>query len=299
MTEQAATTSGAQTASYKPWHTKKGIDRHLKVRGKILPKHLLRPYFYTHPHRIDDKQYVVENIESLKDGLHFVYGFLYLIALGTAFLGWTAQGDFPQLYYAAAISLAIAIPAHLISKRFLKSNRFNVYDRETGTIRREYGWRNLKYREIPFWESEGYLMSAHNQMGLMRHMLMLRHPTKGSFLLIEGADLDLPLGYWSFLVQYMDKSKPLPDIPYLADHPNREPGLGDWESWQTKMERHQIVDPYITWLAELEKHPEWDVANYGRDLSKHKQYETWIFLAVSATLLSIVSLIVVLINLLF
>jgi hypothetical protein len=55
-------------------------------------------------------------------------------------------------------------------------------------------------------------------MGLMRPTLHLHHPSKGSFVIVEGAEYDLPLGYWSFLIQYMDKSKPLPDVPWLEDY---------------------------------------------------------------------------------
>lgn len=102
-------------------------------------------------------------------------------------------------------------------------------------------------------------------------MLMLVHPSLGTFLLTEGADLDLPLGFWSFLIQYMDKSKPLPDIPFLKDYPNREPGLGEWSSWKKKMGTFQIDDPYALWLKELEQHPELDVGNYGRDTARHNQ----------------------------
>ena len=64
--------------------------------------------------------------------------------------------------------------------------------------------------------------------------------------------------------QYMDKSKPLPDVPWLEDYPNKEPGLGDFESWKVKQKKDEIVDPYAVWLYELSQHPEWDVGNYGR-----------------------------------
>jgi hypothetical protein len=250
----------------------KGIQRHLRVEGKILPKHrLLRPFFHEYPKRLDDKQYVIPSPSSLKESLHFFYGSLYLIAGGTAFLGWGAQGDYPQLYYAAIVALLIAIPAHIYG-RSLKQDRFITYDRERGVVRLEYGRFRLKCREIPFWESEGYLITSPNQMGLMRPTLRLMHPSAGSFVIVEGAEYDLPLGYWSFLIQYMDKSKPLPDVPWLEAYPNKEPGLGDHSSWKEKQKKDEIVDPYAVWLYELSQHPEWDVGNYGRDLSNEKKY---------------------------
>jgi hypothetical protein len=250
----------------------KGIQRHLRIEGKILPKHrLLRPFYHEYPKRLDDKQYVISSISSLKGGLHFFYGSLYLLAGGTVFLGWVSQGDYPQFYYAAIIALLIAIPSHIYG-RSLKQDRFITYDRERGVVRLEYGWFRLKYREIPFWESEGYLIVSPNQMGLMRPTLRLIHPSAGSFVIVEGSEYDLPLGYWSFLIQYMDKKKPLPDVPFLEKYPNKEPGLGDYESWKEKLKKDEIVDPYAIWLTELAHHPEWDVGNYGRDLSKDKKY---------------------------
>jgi hypothetical protein len=290
MTNGTTTGNEVQAQSCNPWHHMKGVQKHLRIPGTILPKRWLRPYFYEHPYRINDKQYVVASISSLKDGLHFVYGSLYLIAGGAAFLGWAAQGDFPQLFYISAIALAIAIPLHKYGKT-LKRDRFDIYDREKGTVRREYGWFKLKYHETPFWESEAYLVSAPNQMGLMRHMLLIKHPNKGSFMVTEGSDIDWPLGYWSFLIQYMDKSKPLPDILSLKHYPNREPGLGDWKSWQEKQDKGKIADPYAVWLAQLQKHPEWDVGNYGRDLSKDNKYANLMFLGIVAAIMSIAMLV--------
>jgi len=35
----------------------------------------------------------------------------------------------------------------------------------------------------------------------------------------------------------MDKSKPLPDVPWLEAYPNKEPGLGDYANWKEKMKK--------------------------------------------------------------
>jgi len=273
MVEQAASTGEIEEGlSNNPWHNMKGFRKHLRISGTILPKRWLRPYLYDYPTKIDDKQYVIESLSSLKYGLHFIYGSLYLISVGLS-LEWAAtrfRGGFEP--WLILICLVIAIPTHKYGKR-LKQDRFEIYNRQTGMIRWEYGWFKHKYREIPFWECEGYLASGANHFGLMRHMLFLQHPrSRGGIMLVEGADYDLPLGFWSFLIQYMDKSKPLPDIPYLKDYPNKEPGLGDWKSWKEKIAKREIVDPYDKWLVELKKHPELDVANYGRDLSQDRKY---------------------------
>jgi hypothetical protein len=67
--------NGTQLLSNNPWHHMKGIQRHLRIEGKILPKHrLLRPFYHEYPKRLDDKQYVVPSLSSLKGGLHFFMG---------------------------------------------------------------------------------------------------------------------------------------------------------------------------------------------------------------------------------
>jgi hypothetical protein len=178
------------------------------------------------------------------------------------------------LFYLSVIALAIALPLHKYGKR-LKRNRFHIYNRETGIIRKQYGWFKVKYNERPFWECEGRIVSAPNHFGLMRHTLFLSHPSVGlGTAVLEGADYDLPLGFWSFLVQYMDKSKPLPDVQYLKEYPNKEQGLGDWKSWKRKAKNREIADPYEVWKLELSKHPELDVSNYGRDLSRSTEVLT-------------------------
>jgi hypothetical protein len=77
----------------------------------------------------------------------------------------------------------------------------------------------------------------------------------------------------------MDKSKPLPDILSLKKYPNKDPGLGDWKSWKEKIAKREVIDPYLVWEAKLKKHPEWDVGNYGRDLSKSWRPTFYIFLS--------------------
>jgi hypothetical protein len=297
MTEETTMADGEQIPSDNPWHHMKGMRGKMRIPGTILPKRLLRPYFYEHPYRINDKQYVTASISSLKDGLHFVYGSLYLLAGGVA-LEWSAtlfRGKFEP--WAILICLVIALPLHRYGKT-LKRDRFEIFDRERGVYRWEYGWFKLKYREIPFWECEGYLVSAPNHMGLMRHMLFLQRPkAKSGIMIIEGVDYDLPLGYWSFLLQYMDKDKPLPDIPSLKKYPDRDSGLGDLKTWRKKIARREIIDPYVVWQAELSKHPEWDVGNYGRDLSKSGSIQIHIIFIALSVMFTIIFAIIYLFDL--
>ncbi len=292
MIEETTLADRERIPSNNPWHHTKGVLKRMEIPGTILPRRWLRPYYFAAPHRIDDKQYVIPSVSSLKESLHFFYGFLYIVA-GCVAIEWAAtlfRGEFEP--WAIGICLAIAIPSHIYG-RHLKQDRFDIYDRETGMFREEYGWFKRKYHEIPFWECHGRLVSGPNHFGIIKHSLHFSHPTFGlGTLVVESSTYDVPLGYWSFLIQYMDKNKPLPDIPYLKDYPNRDPGLGDWDTWEEKMKKDEIVDPYAIWLTELGRHPEWDVANYGRDLSKHKRVVIESMLMFDAAILVVIGSIV-------
>ncbi len=56
--------------------------------------------------------------------------------------------------------------------------------------------------------------------------------------------IDTPLAYWSFLVQYINKNAPLPDVPALDEYPNRTQGLGTWKEWEEKERTIGHADPY-------------------------------------------------------
>lgn len=268
MTKKITTPTDLTDApgEYNPWTANlKGWQKHAEIPGDPLPKRLLRPYWFEPPVRMDDKQYVYLNITDRKSGLGMVYGFAYIIALSTFVLGIAADGEFSGLFYATIICLCIAIPMHLYTRK-LEYNRFRIFDREKGVFISERGWFKKKTIEVPFHECEGRL---HRQAHVytVHFALYLDHPDVfGGIPLISTSTLDEPLGYWSFLLQYMDKNKPLPDIPLHEKYSDREPGLGSWKEWKELEKQPDFIDPFALWLAELEDHPEWDKVNYGREL---------------------------------
>jgi hypothetical protein len=89
MTETSTTmANGVQRLSDNPWHNMKGLRGKMRVQGTILPKRLLRPYFYTYPERIDDKQYLAGSI-TRSGGRD----------LGTQYITITRSGDTIHNYY--------------------------------------------------------------------------------------------------------------------------------------------------------------------------------------------------------
>ncbi len=143
----------------------------------------------------------------------------------------------------------------------MKATEFLVFDREKSVFRAKLGFPG-KITEIPFAESEGRLKFVAGARGAPSHDLALAHPTLGSWSLMETiGDNNLLLGYWSFLVQYMDKTKPLPDVAWLQDYPNRTRGWGTREEWEALSEEPGFIDPYEQWKAIVAQNPQLD-SNY-------------------------------------
>jgi hypothetical protein len=270
---------------YNPWTANlTDWQKHIKINGDLLPKRILRPYWLLPPVRMDDKQYVYPDGDDRKDLLNMVYGFAYLIAAGAS-LGWIVTGfTETTALLVTLICLTIALPIHSYDQK-LKYNQYMTFDRERGVVRIEMGVFKKKIIERSFHECEGRLhRQAHVIM--MHFALYLEHPDGfGGFKLLSTGTIDEPLGFWSFLVQYMDKSKPLPDIPLLENYPDREPGFGSHEDWKKLEKQPDFIDPFALWLAELEQHPEWDKLNYGREFKTPWVPQLAIFIVVTALLM--------------
>jgi hypothetical protein len=177
-------------------------------------------------------------------------------------MGMVEAGEVLEFFYAAGIGLVVGIILHIIARRTPVS-WYSYFERDMGYYETRVGFLR-KRRRVLFKECEGRLVTGASYIGTVHYHLFLDCPGVGSYLLMtqpaSGAD-DL-LGYWSFLVQYMDKKKPLPDIKALEAYPNREPGLGSRQEWEEKKNAPDFVDPYAEWQIQLKHNPQWDLANY-------------------------------------
>jgi hypothetical protein len=153
------------------------------------------------------------------------------------------------------IALALGGLMHYLSRR-LKPRRFVVFDRERGVYREPGG------EEYPWSEVGARIGVGGSITGATNHMLFLTYKEDPLYTVdATHSGIDMPLGIWSFLVQYMDKDAPLPDVPQLAQYPNRTSGLGGWKEWEERHKTCYDPDPYYEWLSELRLNPELDEAN--------------------------------------
>jgi hypothetical protein len=160
------------------------------------------------------------------------------------------------------LALIVAVTMHYASKR-MKHNQFTIFDREKGTVTFPRGMFQSGVLEGPWEDWSARLWVQSTSVGAADHTLSLVHLPTGlmGMLTASLAGIDTPLGYWSFLVQYMDKDAPLPDVPKLKDYPNRTKGLGSWKEWHEGTNRVGQPDPYYAWLAEVKEDPSLDEIN--------------------------------------
>lgn len=210
----------------------------------------------------DDKQYREAAPGDKTITLVLVYGPLYLGAIFCFLVWYASHFEDIRWFLGGLLCLALAVPLNKYANR-AKTTRFNTFDRETGICTFPWGfWGNIK-SEYPFSECEGRISRGTRSTGASCHILWLYHPQIGVRHLFESVSgIDLCLGYWSFLVQYMDKNVPLPNVPHLQHYPNRTPGLGSWDDWKRKSEEPGFVDPFYQWEVELNKNPRLDIAYY-------------------------------------
>jgi hypothetical protein len=160
------------------------------------------------------------------------------------------------------LALIIGVTMHYASKH-MKHNQFTVFDREKGTVTFPKGMFQRGVLEGPWEEWSARLWVQSTSVGAAQHTLSLVHlpSNKMGMLTASLAGLDIALGYWSFLVQYMDKDGPLPECVDLEKYPNLTKGLGAWKEWEEAQRTRGHTDPYYEWLAELNEDPSLDVAN--------------------------------------
>lgn len=231
----------------------------IKLVGKPLPKRLLRPFFYLEPVSLDDKRYVIVSRADRANYVFAIMGIMYVAAAGSGLGMVISKFREPVVIAVSVITFIIALAFHY-KLRSMKPQRFVVFDRVAGTVRQPEGVISKRIIEAPWEEWSGRLWLMSTNTGIPHHVLSLVHRPSYKLwhLHTNVVGTETLLGFWSFLVQYMDKEGPLPDVPELATYPNRTKGLGTWKEWE---ENYRTSDPYSEWLSELKANPELDVIN--------------------------------------
>ena len=171
---------------------------------------------------------VVGLISASKSLLPFLTAFLNSI------LGMAQIISFPCLAAWALSSLVI----YKFPKLWVKPSRGPIWElnRRTGLVTLFDYNNNGEYKKsgtigeitAPFYEFDAYLESGPDRQGSMNHVLCIAHRYRDIVINFSAlVNLDnrwqMPCALWDFLQNYMDTSRPLPDLPRYEEFRHLDP----------------------------------------------------------------------------
>lgn len=151
----------------------------------------------------------LSNFATLLDSVKYYFGTVVLLYIG---------GKYGRL-----------LLAHLTDKR-QRANPTGLYRRE-GIVRIKEG---NEVFEAPFIEFDAYLVHTPSGRGGRYFNLVLQHRYSNHQLWMKGLLTDAMdqkevYAYWDMLQQYMDITRPLPDVPIFEPFRSRDPVTREWD----------------------------------------------------------------------
>lgn len=131
-----------------------------------------------------------------------------------------------------------ALVIHKFPKLWVKPSRGPMWEinRRTGLVTLFDYKNNGEYKKngtigeltAPFYEFDAYIVSAPDRQGTMNHVLCLAHRYRDiaiDFSCLMNLDdrLQMPCALWDFLQNYMDTSRPLPELPRYEEFRHLDP----------------------------------------------------------------------------
>jgi hypothetical protein len=151
-------------------------------------------------------------------------------------------GIWDMAYYSVVpCSIAWAIGwlvIHKFPKLWVKPSRGPIWElnRRTGLVTLFDYDNNGEYKKsgtigeltAPFYEFDAYIESGPDRQGSMNHVLYIAHRYRDiviNFASLVNIDTrwQVPCALWDFLQNYMDTSRPLPDLPRYEEFRHRDP----------------------------------------------------------------------------
>jgi hypothetical protein len=99
--------------------------------------------------------------------------------------------------------------------------------------------------EAPFYEFDAYIITNPDSHGFARHGLALRHRYRKinidlSVLFAPDDRVHDPLAFWDFFQNFMDVSRPLPDIPAHEPYRHLDPVTAAYDAKMGRPARYWI-----------------------------------------------------------
>lgn len=211
--------------------------RHPDLSPVDLPQTIMRPFWHPEAVQLDDNRFCIRlelDRPVIAAAIMLIVSVCIITVAGLQFyetyMAHTLNGIPKQrLYQELAVAGGLLVASMLgfyIFYRIHKA-RYICFKRDTHSIHFPRQGLIPSYVELDYDEFQGRIEHRKNLLGGRMSVLMLAHDDrKQSILLTSTRDNPQTLaGFWSFLVQYMKKDAPLPDVPALHEYPNKTPGV--------------------------------------------------------------------------
>ncbi len=133
----------------------------------------------------------------------------------------------------------------------------------------------------PFHEFDAYISSGPDRQGLIWHQLHLVHRYHDlaidlSPIVPKDSSMAPHFAAWDFLQNYMDTSRPLPDIPLFEQHRAKDPVTAEHDRRTTRPERYWRDMDEAAWEARvmenLARVNAYDITGRFNLMARHVQY---------------------------
>jgi len=202
-----------------------------------LPQKIMRPFWHVEAEKLNDKVFSTVLLHEKPKILQYVILFLTLPLFHFSVNGFLlfkkTLSDIRiwnnnDIYLFISFS-AVLVIAFLLIFLFFKMTRQRIlsFNREKHTICSAKGALLPHYLNHNYDELTGAIECYKNIFGKRKTWLVLKHQAekyKIRLCYTYDSPQDL-IGYWSFIVQYMKKDAPLPDVPALCQYPDRIKGV--------------------------------------------------------------------------
>lgn len=211
--------------------------KHQTTQNTDLPQTIMRPFWHPEAEKLDDEVFSTILSHERPKYIHYIVlclslplfyfsinGFIQNKHLVLDINDWNNEDIYYFISHITMLMTAILLVylfSKMIKQRHLIFNRkqHNVYSSNRSLIPHYY---NHDYDHLL-----GAIECYKNWFGKRKSWLVLKHKDEHHKIRLYYTYKNPQelIGYWSFIVQYMKKSAPLPEVPALHQYPDKIEGV--------------------------------------------------------------------------
>jgi hypothetical protein len=211
--------------------------KHHTNQNTDLPQKIMRPFWHPEAEKLNDEIFSMILSHERPKFIQFIVLLLTIPLLYFSITGFlqasasinniNALSD--QDIYLLLSNLTMLITAFLLYFLFSKiiKQRHLCFDRKQHNVLSAKKSILPKYLNHDYDDMLGAIECYKNLFGKRKSWLVLKHKTE-KYKIRLYYTYDSPqelIGYWSFIVQYMKKNAPLPEVPALHQYPDKLEGV--------------------------------------------------------------------------